>query len=131
MLEEALVLLLPGSEQFRLQQSRAIETTGALLDDCALLQQSGMLAIEPSPSCAPAPTAPPSIAAMRAKAVSHLRIVVVTILRDFVECQACEQICLTRSGKVGGYPMLTATRSRPCPCSDELSFWVSIILGTC
>jgi len=36
MLEEALVLLLPGSEQFRLQQSRAIETTGALLDDCAL-----------------------------------------------------------------------------------------------
>src|SRR2546425_5809237 len=97
MLEEALVLLLPGSEQFRLQQSRAIETTGALLDDCALLQQSGMLAIEPSPSCAPAPTAPPSIAAMRAKAVSHLRIVVVTILRDFVECQACEQVSMRTS----------------------------------
>lgn len=131
MLEEALVLLLPGSEQFRLQQSRAIETTGALLDDCALLQQSGMLAIEPSPSCAPAPTAPPSIAAMRAKAVSHLRIVVVTILRDFVECQACEQICLTRSGKVGGGPHVDSNPEPPCPCSDELSFWVSIILGSC
>jgi hypothetical protein len=67
---------LPGSEQFSLQQSRAIETTGVLFDDCAFLQQSGILAIEPWPSYVPAPTAPLTRAAMRAKAVSHLRIVV-------------------------------------------------------
>jgi len=42
--EEVLVPL-PGSEQLRLQQSRAIETCGVLLADCAFLQQSGMLAI--------------------------------------------------------------------------------------
>ena len=72
---EKLDPLLPGSEQFKLQQSRAIETPAVLLADWAFLQQSGMLAIEPSPSCAPTPTAPPSMAATRRKAVSHLRIV--------------------------------------------------------
>jgi hypothetical protein len=49
--EEVLVPVLPGSEQLRLQQSRAIETSGMLLADCAFLQQSGRLDIgqEPSP----------------------------------------------------------------------------------
>src|SRR5258705_2129037 len=56
--EEVLVPLLPGSEQLSLQQSRAIEIDGALLDDCAFLQQSGMPAIEPSLSRTPAPTTP-------------------------------------------------------------------------
>jgi len=73
-LEEELDPPLPGSEQFKLQQSRAIETCGVLLADCAFLQQSGILAIEPSPSCAPTPTAPPSMAATRVKTVNHLRI---------------------------------------------------------
>jgi len=73
--EEALDPLLPGSEQFRLQQSRAMETSEELLADCAFLQQSGILAIEPSSSCAPTPIAPLSMAAMRANDVSHLRIV--------------------------------------------------------
>jgi hypothetical protein len=70
---EAFDPLLPGSEQFRLQHSRAIETSGVLLADCAFLQQSGMLVIghEPSPSCAPTPTAPPSMAATRTIAVNH------------------------------------------------------------
>ena len=43
--EEVLDPLLPGSEQLRLQHSRAIEACGVLLADCAFLQQSGMLAI--------------------------------------------------------------------------------------
>jgi hypothetical protein len=75
-LEEVLDPLLPGSEQLRLQQSRAIETSGVLLGDCAFLQQSGMLVIRLSPSCAPAPTAPPSMAATRVKVVNHFRIAV-------------------------------------------------------
>src|SRR5260370_21486973 len=76
--EEELVPPLPSSEQFRLQHSRAIETSGALLADCAFLQQSGRFDIgqEPSPRCAPTPTAPPSIAATRVKAVNHFRIAV-------------------------------------------------------
>jgi hypothetical protein len=86
--EEVLDPLLPGSEQFKLQHSCAIETSGLLLADCAFLQQSGMFVIEPSPSCAPTPTAPPSMAAMRVKAVNHFRIDVVTILTDFLTCQA-------------------------------------------
>jgi hypothetical protein len=72
---EELDPLLPGSEQFKLQQSRAIETCELPLVDCAFLQQSGMPAIEPSPSCAPTPSAPPSMAATRTKAVNHLPIV--------------------------------------------------------
>jgi hypothetical protein len=68
---------LPGSEQFRLQQSRAIETSAVLPDDCAFLQQSGMLVIGqvPSLSCAPAPTAPPSMAASKMIDVSHFLII--------------------------------------------------------
>jgi hypothetical protein len=41
---------LPGSEQLRLQQSRAIETSGVLLADCAFLQQSGRFDIGHEPS---------------------------------------------------------------------------------
>ena len=75
-LEEVLDPVLPGSEQFRLQQSRAIETSEELLAEFAFLQQSGMLVIgqEPSPSCAPTPTAAPSMAATKMKVVNHLRI---------------------------------------------------------
>lgn len=97
-LEEVLVPL-PGSEQFKLQQSRAIETSGELPADCAFLQQSGMLVIgqEPSCSCAPTPTAPQSRLTMRAKAVNHLRIDVVTILTVFVVCQADRYRCVGHS----------------------------------
>src|ERR1700730_7195220 len=75
-LEAVLDPPLPGSEQFKLQQSRAIDTSGVPLADCAFLQPSGILAIGPSPSCASTPMAPPSMAATRRKAISHLRIVV-------------------------------------------------------
>jgi hypothetical protein len=49
--EEVLVPVLPGSEQFKLQHSRAIETSGVVFADCAFLQQSGRFDIgqEPSP----------------------------------------------------------------------------------
>jgi hypothetical protein len=40
---ETLPALPPGSEQFKLQQRRAIETSGALLLERAFLQQSGTL----------------------------------------------------------------------------------------
>jgi hypothetical protein len=43
------LLLLPGSEQFRLQQTRAIEARGPLLR--AFLQQSGSFNIGHEPSC--------------------------------------------------------------------------------
>jgi hypothetical protein len=73
---EAFDPLLPGSEQFRLQHNRAIEPSAVLPDDCAFLQQSGMLVIgqEPSPSCAPTPIAPPSMAASKMNDVSHFLI---------------------------------------------------------
>ena len=48
-LEELLLPVLPGSEQFRLQQTRAIEASGPLLR--AFLQQSGTLDIGHVPSC--------------------------------------------------------------------------------
>lgn len=58
---EALVdPLLPGSEQFSLQQRRAIETWGALSVDRALLQQRGIFPSALDPSSALAPTTPPS-----------------------------------------------------------------------
>jgi hypothetical protein len=90
-LEEVLDPLLPGSEQFKLQQRRAMETLGLLLADWACLQQSGILAIEPSPSCAPTPTAPPSMAATRVKTVSQWRIDVRNNIASFVHCQANQQ----------------------------------------
>src|SRR5712671_6032330 len=88
---EELDPLLPGSEQFKLQQSRAIETPGVLLADCAFLQQSGMLAIEPSPSCALTPIAPPIMAATRRRAVSQLRIDEMTILSVQMRRQGQDQ----------------------------------------
>ena len=74
--------LLPGPEQFRLQHKRAMETSEELAAECAFLQQSGMLVIgqEPSSSFAPIPTAPPSMAAARARAVNHFRIGVVNYI---------------------------------------------------
>ena len=51
---------LPGSEQFNLQQRRAIETWGASLVDRAFLQQRGMFPSDQDRSSALAPTAPPS-----------------------------------------------------------------------
>jgi hypothetical protein len=61
--------LLPDSEQFRLQQSRASETSGALVAEWAFLQQSGNLVSgqEPSCRCAPVPTTLISIAAITLK----------------------------------------------------------------
>lgn len=49
-----------GSEQFSLQQSRAIETSGALPVDFAFLQQAGIFPSAQDPSAALAPTVPPA-----------------------------------------------------------------------
>ena len=75
-LEELPEPLLPGSEQFRLQHSRAIETSEVLLTDWAFLQQSGRFDIghEPSCSCALTPTTPFSSAMKSPNAVNHRRI---------------------------------------------------------
>jgi len=83
-LEDAFDPVLPGSEQFKLQHSRAIDTAGALLADCAFLQQSGMLAIEPSPSCARTPVAPPTMAVTRMNDVSHFRILKSNCIDSFL-----------------------------------------------
>jgi len=48
-LDEVLLPVLPGSEQFRLQQTRAIEAPCSLLR--AFLQQSGSFNIGHQPSC--------------------------------------------------------------------------------
>ena len=81
-IEDAFGPLLPGSEQFRLQHNLAMKTSEVLLADWAFLQQSGMLVIgqEPSPSWAPAPTAPARMDTTSTKTVNHLRIIVPTIL---------------------------------------------------
>jgi hypothetical protein len=81
---EAFDPALPGSEQFRLQHNRAIDTSAVLPADCAFLQQSGMLVIghEPSPSCAPMPTAPPSMAVSKMNDVSHFLI----IESNYIDC---------------------------------------------
>jgi hypothetical protein len=50
-LVDVLEPLLPGSEQLRLQQSRAIETSAVLFADWAFLQQSGRFDIGQRPSC--------------------------------------------------------------------------------
>jgi len=49
--------LLPGSEQFNLQQRRAIETPGALPVDLAVLQHRGIFAFAQDPSAALRPIA--------------------------------------------------------------------------
>ncbi len=51
---------LPGSEQFNLQQRRAIETSGTFAADRAFLQQGGIFASSQDPASALAATAPPS-----------------------------------------------------------------------
>jgi hypothetical protein len=81
--------LLLGSEQFRLQQSRAMEACGVLLAALACLQQSGRFDIgqEPSLSCAPTPTVPPS-RDTRMNDISHFRMEMLTIWSPFFRCQA-------------------------------------------
>ena len=51
---------LPGSEQFSLQQRRAMETWGAVSVDRAFLQHRGIFAFAQDPSAALTPVAPPS-----------------------------------------------------------------------
>lgn len=60
---------LPGSEQFNLQQSRAIETSGASATDRAFLQQRGIFPSTDDPSSALAPAAPPT----RAMRITRLK----------------------------------------------------------
>jgi hypothetical protein len=74
---ELFVLVLPVSEQLRLQHSRAIETSGALLAECAFLQQSSMFAIGQLPSCRSACTPTAAVAVMasiRTNVVVHFII---------------------------------------------------------
>jgi hypothetical protein len=76
-LTELFGTVVPGSEQFKLQHSRAIETSGALPFSRAVSQQSIMPLIGhlPSLSCAWTPaTALASMAMIRTKAVSHFAI---------------------------------------------------------
>jgi hypothetical protein len=86
-LDELLFPVLPGSEQFRLQQTRAIEASGPLLR--AFLQQSGTLDIGHVPSCwcAPTPLTTVSISTLNTAAVSRFRITVTTIVRPRIWCQ--------------------------------------------
>ena len=73
-LDELLEPPLPGSEQLRLQHTRAIETSGVFWAEWAFLQQSGMLAIGQLPSCASActPTVLAARANIRIRVVGHL-----------------------------------------------------------
>ena len=65
---------LPGSEQFNLQQRRAIETWGALVADRAFLQQRGIFPCTKASSAALEPTAPPSRTMMAAKLKARFSI---------------------------------------------------------
>jgi hypothetical protein len=65
---------LPGSEQFNLQQRRAIETSGALATDRALLQQRGIFPCTHDSPAALALTAPPSRTMMAAKLKTRFSI---------------------------------------------------------
>lgn len=78
---------LPGSEQFNLQQRRAIETSGALATDRAFLQQTGIFPSAHDPSSALAPTAPPSRAMMAAKLKARFSIPGRTIFSGQIGCQ--------------------------------------------
>lgn len=65
---------LPGSEQFSLQQRRAIETWGAVPVDLAVLQQRGIFAFAQVPSAALIPTAPLARAMVIIKLKARSRI---------------------------------------------------------
>jgi hypothetical protein len=67
----------PVSEQFKLQQRRAMATSGVPLADFAFLQQSGSFDIghELSPACTLPPLAPPNIAKTRIVDMSHCLII--------------------------------------------------------
>lgn len=67
---------LPGSEQFNLQQRRAIETSGASRIILAVLQQIGILAAAQDPSCALTPIAPLAEAMMIRKLSARFTICV-------------------------------------------------------
>src|ERR1044072_2126369 len=84
---DEVVPVLPGSEQLRLQQSRASEAWGPWL--CAFLQQSGKFDIghEPSRCCAPTPTAPVNMTIVSATDVSHFRMTAWAIVRRSPRCQ--------------------------------------------
>jgi hypothetical protein len=81
-LEEVLLPLLPGTEQFRLQHKRAIETAGDCSADWARLQQSGILLIgqELSCRCPPVPVTPITMVPMSKKDASHL-----IIFNDYID----------------------------------------------
>ena len=72
-LEAVVDPLLPGSEQFNLQQRRAIETAGAFATDRAFLQQGGIFPA-PVPSPALAPAVPPNRMMMATKLKARFSI---------------------------------------------------------
>ena len=76
-LDELPLPVLPGSEQFRLQQTRAIEAPGSLLR--AFLQHSGSFNIghKPSCSCAPTPAAAVNMTSVSTAEVSRFRVTAV------------------------------------------------------
>jgi len=65
---------LPGSEQFSLQQRRAIDTCGAFAADLAFLQQRGIFLSAKDPSSALAPIAPPARAMRRVRLKARFSI---------------------------------------------------------
>jgi hypothetical protein len=73
-LEAVLDPLLPGSEQFSLQQRRAIETSDAWAVDLAFLQQRGIFLSAEDPSSALTPTAAPAMATIIAKLKARVSI---------------------------------------------------------
>ena len=73
-LEAVLDPLLPGSEQFSLQQRRAIETSGAWAVDLAFLQQRGIFLSAQDPSFALAPITPPTRAMTTARLKARFSI---------------------------------------------------------
>src|SRR6266513_3018039 len=73
-LEKLIPALLPCSEQFRLQHSRAMDTSGARLANRAALQQASIRAVAPAPSCALTPLALLSKAMRRIKFTDRFRI---------------------------------------------------------
>jgi hypothetical protein len=74
MFEALLGPLVPDSEQLSLQQRRAIETSGILSFDLAVLQQSGIFAFAQDSIGALTPTAPLARAMMIMKLNARCRI---------------------------------------------------------